>query len=121
VLQGGGVASGAGLLAVLGAGPSEAALSTSTKTGSYTLTAADAGAVIQFDSPTDVTLTVPAAVGAVGMLVEVCQLGVGRVRLVGSGGAVLNSPGSLMSRTQYSTLGLRKRSSSAWIVTGDLT
>lgn len=122
VMKAAGVLGAGGLLATTGAKSAEATgITQVTKTSNYTLQSSDADYVIQFDTQSPVTLTVPQYVGFVGMNVEVCQIGSGQVRIVGGGGVVVDSSASLTTRTRYSTLSLRKRSNSRWLVSGDST
>jgi hypothetical protein len=75
------------------------------KTASYTLSRADAGAIIEFDSASPVTLTLPAGMQT-GAVFYVAQRGAGFVSFVAGAGATLQSvhgftrtrfPGSMMA------------------------
>jgi hypothetical protein len=122
LFKAGGVLGAGGLLATVGVKAAEAAgIVQVTKTANYTLQSSDADSVIQFDTKGPVTLTIPSTAGPVGMNVEVCQVGAGQVRIVGSGGVVIDSSASLTTRVRYSTLSLRKRGSGRWLLSGDST
>lgn len=74
---------------------------------------------------TGVMVTIPpnsAVAFPVGAIVEVAQLGAGQVTIAAGSGVTLQAPvaGAVLSRTQYSTLSLRKRTTNTWIVSGDL-
>ncbi len=87
------------------------------KTASHVLTNDDLGLnkVIEFDSATPVTLTIPTGLTDNGV-VEVYNAGVGAVSLVASGTTIRNGTGSL---AQYKTLALRKRgASTTWVALG---
>ena len=76
-------------------------VTTSLQTGSYTLVLADGGKVVEINSATPVTLTVPANSAVAfptGTLIEVCQIGAGQVTVVGVG--------STFSETFTTSLGL---------------
>jgi hypothetical protein len=93
----------------------------SVKTASYTLVLADIGKVIEFNSASATTLTVPLNASVafpIGTLIEVFQVGTGSVTIGGS--ATLRSPAGLILRAQYSTVALRKRGTDEWVVSGDV-
>jgi hypothetical protein len=70
---------------------------------------------------TAVSVTIPADTSGypVGSVVNITQVGAGQVTLVASG-STLNTPETLKTRTQYSTISIYKVSASVWDVTGDL-
>jgi len=73
--------------------------STTAKTASYTLVAADAGTVIQMNSASATTITVNTALFAAGDTVQIQNIGAG-VCTVTAGTATVNTAGSL-ALTQY--------------------
>lgn len=105
------------------ANPDKAPMVTNTQTGTaYTLVAADAGAVVEMNNASAMTVTVPpnAAVAfAVGTVVELCRLGAGTLTVSSGTGVTLRTPSSLTARAQYSTISLRKRGTDEWVVSGD--
>lgn len=91
---------------------------------SYTLGLADAGSVIETTSASAVTVTIPtnATVALpVGSVIEVMQAGTGQVTFTAASGVTLRTPASQTTRTQWSTVGLRKRFVDTWVLSGDLT
>jgi hypothetical protein len=94
-----------------------------TKTGNYTLVLADAGRVIEFNSASNLTLTVPtnATVAfATGATVVVTRRGAGDVT-IGGAGVTLRSGGSrLKIGQQYASAALIKIGTDEWMVLGDL-
>lgn len=103
-------------------GAASANVAVSAQTAAYTLVLADAGKAVEVTSATAVTVTVPTNASVafpVGTVIEVAQTGTGQVTIAGSG-VTFQSPASLKSRTQFSTILLRKRATDTWIVGGDL-
>lgn len=96
-----------------------------TQTASYTLKKSDMGSVIEFNSSSGVTLSIPTASSAgftVGSFLEVFQYGAGQVTISPSGSVTLLSDGSKThTNAQYSTVGLRMRAVDSWVLTGDLS
>lgn len=94
-------------------------LSRSVKTADYTLTAADLGTVVEFDSASNLTLTVPSLTA--GGVVEVYRAGTGTVTIVSGTGVTLRPANSQTLRAQYSSAGIRYRTTTEVVVSGDLT
>lgn len=94
------------------------------KTTSYTPVLGDEGNVIEMDSSSSNTVTIPPASSvdfAIGSAIDVFQKGTGQTSIVaGAGVTVLNTPG-LKLRARYSMATLIKRDTNTWIVSGDLT
>jgi hypothetical protein len=90
----------------------------------YTLVAADGGALVTLSNAGAITLTVPqdsAATIAVGTYVDLMQLGAGQVTVAAGAGATLRNPGTLVkTRVQYSRVGVQKISANTWSLYGDL-
>ena len=104
---------------------SAAVVTANTQTTPYTLGPADAGKLIEMNSGSATTLTVPpnsSAAFPVGTVIEVTRLGTGSVTLVAGVGVTVRVPtgSTLALRAQYSTAGLRKRATDEWVVSGDL-
>ena len=94
------------------------------QTTSYTLLLSDAGDVVEMNAAGGVNVTVPpnsTAAFPIGTIIEVCQIGAGQVTLVAGAGVTIDNPSSLTTRTQFSTVGLRKRGTDEWVASGDLT
>lgn len=90
------------------------------QTSNYTLTAADDGNVITFNSATNVTLTVPAGL-EVGFNVSLYQLGIGRVTIIGAGSVnVLNRLSRFNTAGPNAGAGLICTAIDTFHVTGDL-
>lgn len=91
---------------------------------SYTLTAADADTVVDMNSATPVTVTIP-PVSSVpwnkGTTLDITQMAAGQVTIAPGSGVTLRTPRSLTTRAQYSTISLRMRGSNEWVLSGDLT
>lgn len=96
----------------------------STQTGNYTLVLADSGTVIEMNSATGLSLTIPpnsSVAFAVGTTVEIFQYGAGQVTIVAGAGVTLRSPsGRVVTATQYASVMLRKRAADEWCLEGDL-
>ncbi|QDH47632.1 tail protein [Gordonia phage Madeline] len=93
------------------------------QTGAYTLVATDANKAVEVTSATAVNVTIPtdAVNFPIGTVIEIDQMGAGKVSIVGASGVTVkpDSP-TPTTRTQYSALVLRKRAANWWLVTGDL-
>ncbi len=97
-------------------------LSTNSKTTSYTLVLSDQSKIIEMNSSSPVTLTIPADATVnfpIGTNIVVFQIGSGQVTVSGSGFTPLATPG-LKTRAQYSMATLIKRGTDSWIVARDL-
>ncbi|QGJ95822.1 minor tail protein [Gordonia phage EMoore] len=93
------------------------------QTGAYALVLADANKAVEVSSATAVNLTIPtdAAVAfPVGTVIEVDQLGAGKVTIVGASGVTVQAPVTPTTRAQFSAVVLRKRGANLWLVTGDM-
>ncbi len=95
-----------------------------TQTVSYTIVLADATKVIEVNSASAVTVTIPTNATAAfptGSWLEVFQQGTGQVTIAGATGVTLRSRGGLLATAgQYAELRLRKRDINTWVVSGDL-
>lgn len=103
-----------------------AVVTTNTQTGTtYTLALADAGAVVEMNNSSAMTVTVPphsSVAFPAGTVIELCRLGTGTLTVAAGGGVTLLNPSSLTARAQYSTISLRQRpTTDVWVVSGDLT
>lgn len=95
-----------------------------TRTTSYTLAITDAGRTVEESSASATTITVPANSSVsfpVGTRIEVCQIGTGQITISGASGVTILTPSSYTTRTQNSTVTLRKRDTDTWVLSGDLT
>ncbi|EAS0269348.1 hypothetical protein E7939_21895 [Salmonella enterica] len=93
------------------------------QTGAYTLVLADANKAIEVTTTSAVNLTIPTDASVafpVGTVIEVDQMGAGKVTIVGASGVTIQSAATPTTRAQYSALVLRKRAANLWLVTGDM-
>ena len=101
-----------------------AVLGSSVQTGSYVLTAADLGTVVEVNSAGAASVTVPPSSQTpfpLGAVIWVAALGVGVVSLVAGGGVTLLSAGNHVNiSAQFCEVKLRQRSLNNWLLTGSL-
>jgi hypothetical protein len=83
------------------------------------LQASDNGSIIEFNSATGVTLTIPTGL-PVGFQCSITQLGTGQVTFIGSGVTVRNSYNFTKTAAQYSKAGIEIASTGIAILSGDL-
>lgn len=99
-------------------------IGTNSKNASYTLEATDQSKIIEVDSVSGTTITIPnesvTTIFPTGTYIVIVQMGTGQVTIAGSGFTPLATPG-LKIRAQYSMATLIKRGTNSWIVGGDLT
>lgn len=88
----------------------------SVKTTNYTLVAADANTVIEVNSATAVTITIPNSVLPTNSSVKIVQVGAGQVTLAQSGTMNLRTSTALTTRAQYAVLEVRARSATEAVV-----
>jgi len=97
----------------------------SQKTNSYTLQLVDAQSILEFNSASAMTLTIPEDSSVnfpVGSYIDVVQTGDAEVEVQGVGVVTLLSKNSETKTSgQYSRVYLYKQSSNTWILTGDLS
>jgi len=89
----------------------------------YTLALTDAGKAVECNNAAAISLTVPpnsTVPFPIGSVVEILQVGAGAVTIVAGAGVTVNTPSSLVSHGQWSTLGLRKRNTDIWVLSGDM-
>lgn len=87
----------------------------------YTLTLTDLGKVVELDSATAVTVTVPPASSVafpVGAVVYLYQVGAGNVSVAAGSGVTVRNLSAL--RGQHAEASLRYRGSDEWVLAGDL-
>ena len=94
------------------------------KTAAYTLGLADAETVVEVNSASAATVTVPSNSSVafpVGSIIEVYQQGVGSVTIAaGPGVTVRSRSGGLALAGIYAVARLRKRATDEWVLAGDL-
>lgn len=95
------------------------------QTGSYTLALSNAGQVLEVNSASAATITIPpnsSVAFPTGTFLEIHQLGAGQVTIAaGAGVTIRTRGGALKSAGQNAVMSLRKRSTDEWIIAGDLT
>lgn len=91
----------------------------------YTLAATDLGTVVEMNSASAMTCTIPPSSQTpfpVGAIVSVAQMGIGVVTIVAGGGVtILAAAGTNVSTGQYTQMQLRQRALNIWVVGGDVT
>ena len=93
------------------------------QTGAYTLVLTDANKAVEVTTAGAVNLTIPTDASVsfpVGTVIEVDQMGAGKVTIVGASGVTVQSPVTPTTCAQYSALLLRKRAANLWLVSGDM-
>ncbi len=96
----------------------------SQKTSGYTTVLSDRDSLIEINSSTGVTLTIPTDASVaypVGTSFDILQTGTGQVTIAGAGGVTVNATPGLKLRTQWSSATVFKRGTDTWIVYGDLS
>jgi hypothetical protein len=94
------------------------------KTANYTLVLADAGKIIEVNSASNLTVTVPTdstAAFAVGATVAVSRRGAGDVTIAGASGVTLRSADSKAKiGKQFAAVALIKIATNEWLLLGSL-
>ncbi|MDX1407033.1 MAG: hypothetical protein R3330_02840 [Saprospiraceae bacterium] len=100
----------------------------SIKTSGYTPALADANSVIEMNSGSGTTVTIPpnsSVAFEIGTIIIVFRMGTGTVTIApGAGVTLWSSDGVTTSRQlagQYSEASVRKRDTNIWVVAGDLS
>lgn len=89
------------------------------KVADFTLALGDAGTIIEAEASTAITATVPPASSVAfidNTLIEICQTGAGQVTVAPGSGVTLRAPGGLKTRTQWSSISLRRRPGSGSVL-----
>lgn len=91
----------------------------------YTLALGDFSAAVECNNASAITVTVPTNATVafpIGTVIEILQVGNGQITISPASGVTINCASTnLKTRTQYSILTLRKRSTDSWILGGDLS
>jgi hypothetical protein len=113
------------LVNVGGGGSSSSVLTISEQTGaSYTLASSDHGTMIDMNSASAQTLTVPlnsSVALSTGFYVIIRQKGAGQVTVSPSGGVTVNPSSTLKTGGQYSIIVLIKVDTDTWAIGGDMS
>jgi hypothetical protein len=102
----------------------KAALGISTQTSSYTLVLSDAGKLVEFNSASNLTLTIPANSSVafpVGTQIVVARLGSGKVNIAITTDTLYSVSSNRYISSQYGAVTLVKRTSTTWYLFGDLS
>jgi hypothetical protein len=106
------------------AGLADFGATSTTVATAYTLAATDAQSVVDMNSATPVTVTIPPVATVAwnkGTSIQITQMAAGQVTVAAGAGVTIRTPRSLTTRAQYSTITLRMRGSNEWVLSGDLT
>lgn len=87
---------------------------------SYSALLADANNTVTMNNASASTFTIASGIFAVGTVLTVIQLGAGQITLTASG-VTINTPSSLTTRAQYSTVSVIQVATNVWVAAGDLT
>jgi hypothetical protein len=96
----------------------DSTIRTNSQTSSYTLAFGDLGSLVEINSSSATTLTIPPNSSVnfpIGALIEIFQYGTGQVTLVGGEGVTLRTFTTLVL-SQFLTAQLRQRAKDEWIV-----
>jgi len=94
-----------------------------TQTGDYTLSAGDAGDIVEMDKATGVTVTVPpygSVPFPVGTWVQVVQVGAGQVTVQAGAGVTVRTAETLLLAGQWASAALYQRAVDEWVLAGTL-
>lgn len=95
-----------------------------TQTASYTLVLSDANKVVEINSASATTLTIPpnsSVAFPIGTMIEVSRMGAGTLTITAGSGVTIRTPGGLLAVSpQYGSVGLRKRATDEWVLAGAL-
>ena len=96
-----------------------------TQTASYTLVLADDGKIIDVNSTTPTTITVPTNATVaypIGTVITIAQYNTGQVTIAGASGVTIAvSGGRSKLSQQYAVCTIIKRATNEWYLSGDLT
>ena len=95
-----------------------------TQTNSYVLAMSDAGKVVEMNSGSATSVTIPHSNDVafdIGTVIEIIRLGTGTVEVRAAGSVTILSRSSLTDiGNQYGSVALRKRATNEWVLVGDL-
>lgn len=94
------------------------------KSASYTLVLTDSAKLIEVNSSSATTLTIPtnsSVAFPVGTTISILQAGSGQITIAGASGVTVNGTPGLKTRTQWSSAAIVKRGTDAWVALGDLS
>lgn len=95
-----------------------------TQTASYTLVLSDQGGIVQMNSGSAQTLTVPpnsSVAFPIGTVIVIVQLGAGALSVAAGAGVTINANPGLNFGGRYAQATLYKRATDTWVLAGNLT
>jgi hypothetical protein len=97
-------------------------VSLSTKTGAYTFALVDLNTLVQYNSPSAASFTIPQdnTFWPIGQRLEVLQINTGQLTIAGGSGVTVNGTPTTKIRTQWSSASIIKRAANVFVVVGDL-
>lgn len=91
-------------------------------TGNYTTLPANLAYRFESMDATAQKLTIPAGMGVQGDVIEICQMGAGKLTVIGDGTSTIRSPGGRFSvAEQYGTIGAVCNGGNYWTLSGHLS
>ena len=99
-------------------------INSSSTAANYSLVLADDGTIVEVNSGSDVTVTVPLDSSVnftIGTQIIILRVGSGNVTVSGAGGVTVNSTPGNKLRAQWSSAALIKRAANTWVLLGDLS
>ena len=92
------------------------------KTTGYTLASGDQNTIIEYNSASAGTITIPADTSfwTIGQRMELLQVAAGQITIAGGAGVTVNGTPGLKTRTQWSGATIIKRAANTFVVVGDL-
>jgi len=103
-------------------GKADKTVSLSTKTGAYTFALVDLNTLVQYNSPSAASFTIPQdnTFWPIGQRLEVLQINTGQLTIAGGSGVTVNGTPTTKIRTQWSSASIIKRAANVFVVVGDL-
>lgn len=98
-----------------------AVVGVNTQTASYTTVLADSGKVVEANSASALTFTIPpnsSVAYPVGAILNVTNINTGALTLAPGAGVTLQSPSGLRLTTQWASAALYQRAANVWVVSG---
>lgn len=97
---------------------------TNVRTANYTLLIGDDGIIVEANSASPITITVPLDSTTnfpIGTKITLIRTNTGDVTIAGTAGVTVNATPGLKLRAQWSAATLLKRAANTWILMGDLS
>lgn len=88
----------------------------------YTFVYADKGTEVEGDHATGQVFTIPTNANVafdIGTIINVRQVGAGRITITGEAGVTLRTPNGNKTYEQWSTISLVQRALNDWVISGD--